>query len=88
MNQWFIQDAFMITNGIVVAAFITSTAFLLLFWKYMALLGDYDALMKQEQKRVENDYLKWVYYEKPIQTRRREKETRPSEVSEDSAREA
>jgi hypothetical protein len=88
MNQWFIQDAFMITNGIVVAAFIAGAAFLLLFWKYMALLGDYDALMKQEQKRVENDYLKWVYYEKPMQIQRREKETRPSEVSEDSAREA
>ena len=88
MNEWMTQPAFMITNGIVVAAFITSTAFLLLFWKYMALLGDYDALMKQEQKRVENDYLKWVYYEKPMQIQRREEKTRPSEVSEDSAREA
>ena len=87
MNQWFIQDAFMITNGIVIAAFIAGAAVLLLFWKYMALLGDYDALMKQEQKKVENDYLKWVYYEKPIQARRGEEKTGPSEVSEDSVRE-
>lgn len=87
MNQWFIQDAFMITNGIVVATFIAGAAFLFLFWKYMELLGDYDALMKQKQKRVENDYLKWVYYEEPIQTRRREEKTRPFEVSENSARE-
>ena len=88
MNQWFIQDAFMVTNGIVVAAFIAGAAFLLLFWKYMELLGDYDALIKQKQKRVENDYWKWIYHEKPIQARRGEEKTKPSEVSEDSAREA
>ena len=88
MNQWFIQDAFMITNGIVVAAFIAGAAFLLLFWKYMELLGDYDALIKQNQKRAEHDYWKWVTYERPIQARRGEEKTRPSEVSEDSAREA
>lgn len=88
MNQWFIQDAFMITNGIVVAAFIAGAAFLLLFWKHMELLGDYDALMRQKQKRVEHDYLKWVYYEKPTQIQHREKETRPSNDSKDSVREA
>lgn len=88
MNQWFIQDAFMVTNGIVVAAFIAGAAFLFLFWKYMELLGDYDALIKQRQKKVENDYWKWIYHEEPIQVRRGEEETRPSEVFEDSVREA
>lgn len=88
MNQWFIQDAFMITNGVVVVAFIVGAVFLLLFWKHMELLGDYDALIKQEQKRVEHDYWKWVTYEKTLQSRRGEEKTRPSEVSEDSAGEA
>ena len=86
MNQWFIQDAFMVTNGIVIVAFIASAAFLLLFWKYMALLGDYDALIKE--KRVEHNYLEWIYHERPIQARHGEEKTRPSEVSEDSVREA
>ena len=78
----------MITNGIIVAAFIAGAAFLFLFWKYIELLGDYDALMKQKQKRVEHDYWKWVTYEKPLQTRRGEEKTRPSNNSEDSVREA
>ena len=88
MNEWINQGAFMITNGMVAAVFIAGVAFLLLFWKHMELLGDYNTLMEQKQKRVENDYLKWVYYGKPMQIQRREKETRPSEVPEDSAREA
>lgn len=65
MNQWFIQNAFMITNGIVVVAFIAGAAFLLLFWKYMGLLGDYDALVKKEQKRIERNYWSWVIYDRP-----------------------
>lgn len=88
MNQWFIQDAFMLTNGMVVGAIIFLCIFLLLFWQYMALLGDYNALMTQKIRNIEHSYWKWVTYEKPIQTRRREEKTGPSEVSEDSVREA
>ena len=65
MNQWFIQDAFMITNGIVVMGFIAAAVFLLLFWKHMALLGDYEALAKKEQRRIERDYWSWEIYDRP-----------------------
>lgn len=55
----------MITNGIVLAAFIVIATFLLLFWKHMALLGDYEALAKKEQKRIEYDYWSWIINDRP-----------------------
>ena len=48
MNEWINQNAFMVTNGIVVGAVVFLFMFLLLFWKYMELLGDYNAFVKQK----------------------------------------
>ena len=76
MNEWINQDAFMITNGMVVGGIVFLAMFLFLFWSYMKLLGDYDALIEQKIKTVENNYWKWVTYENPKQVRQGAEEER------------
>jgi hypothetical protein len=78
MNEWINQDAFMITNGMVVGGIVFLTMFLFLFWSYMKLLGDYDALVEQKIKTVEHNYWKWITYNEPKQVRQGAEEERPA----------
>lgn len=78
MNEWINQNAFIITNGMVVGGVIFLFMFFLLFWKYMELLGDYDALVEQKIKTVEHNYWEWVTYENSKQVRQGAEEERPA----------
>lgn len=78
MNEWINQDAFMITNGMVVGGVVFLFMFFLLFWKYVKLLGDYNAFVEQKIKTVGHNYWKWITYDKPKQVRQGAEEERPA----------